>query len=124
MSYDRTHEDPLLASGLRMLPWQSDTGRTCFLSTDADDAGHGRSVVTRLADQVEDRQLTDAAVVMEGARAVLDDPAADEQTLRRALAAVTQVLGDTLRVADSRGARLMPEDPPDTQWRRHPEPGR
>ncbi|MGC9544095.1 hypothetical protein [Streptomyces sp. UG1] len=100
MSYDRnalTAPPP----GLRLLPWETDTGKPCFLSADGVDGP-----LSRLADEIEADQLQDGADVLAGARAVLDDRKAGEYALRRALRAATQVLGDVLRVADSRGARL------------------
>lgn len=100
MSYNR---NALSAppSGLRLLPWETDTGKPCYLS--ADGAG---GPLSRLADEIEADQLRDGADVLVGARAVLDDRKAGEYALRRALLAATQVLGDVLRVADSRGERL------------------
>lgn len=100
MSYDR-NTAPVPAFALRLLPWESDTGKPCFLSTDSTD-----SPLSRLADEIEAGQLRDGADVLAGAKAVLDDRKAGEYALRRALRATTQVLGDVLRVADSRGARL------------------
>nr|WP_239149689.1 hypothetical protein [Streptomyces sp. SID12501] len=83
------------------MPWETDTGKPCFLST-----GDVPSRLSRLADEIEADQLRDGADVLGGAKAVLDDLKAGEDTLRRTLRVVTQVLGDVLRVADSRGARL------------------
>ncbi|KUN07207.1 hypothetical protein AQI95_11165 [Streptomyces yokosukanensis] len=88
-------------SGLRLLPGETDTGKPCFLSTD--DTG---GPLSRLADDIEVSQLQDGADVLAGAKAVLGDRKAGEYALRRALRATTQVLGDVLRIADSRGARL------------------
>ncbi|MFS8199465.1 hypothetical protein ACLVWQ_12340 [Streptomyces sp. CWNU-52B] len=104
MSYDRNavHTPP---PGLRLLPWETDTGKPCFLSTNG---SGGR--LSRLADEVEAEQLRDGADVLTGARAVLGDRKAGEYALRRALRAATHVLGDVLRVADSRGARLPRPD--------------
>ncbi|MEU3987020.1 hypothetical protein AB0F24_01340 [Streptomyces platensis] len=100
MSYDR-EAVPAFAPGLRLLPWESEGGKPCFLS--ADGAG---GVLSRLADEVEAEQLCDGADVLKGAVAVLDDGKAGEHALRLALRATTQSFGDVLRVADSRGARL------------------
>ncbi|MEU6394833.1 hypothetical protein [Streptomyces sp. NPDC046939] len=108
MSYDRSNAAPMVARGLRILPWESDMGHACYLAADPEQLGYSRSVVSRLADRIEDGQLTDGAHVLQGARAVLDDPKAGKEALRRSLALVTRALGDVLRVADSRGARLTP----------------
>ncbi|QIK06991.1 hypothetical protein SLV14_003021 [Streptomyces sp. Je 1-4] len=100
MSYDRDAA-PAPVPGLRLLPWESEGGKPCFLS--ADGAG---GVLSRLADEIEAEQLCDGADVLKGAVAVLDDGKAGEHALRLALRATTQAFGDVLRVADSRGARL------------------
>jgi hypothetical protein len=100
MSYDR-NTVPAPLSGLRLLPWESDTGKPCFLATNNDEG-----VLSRLADDIEADQLQDGAEVLMGARTVLDDEKAGEHALRLALRATTHALGDVLRVADSRGARL------------------
>ncbi|MGW1751897.1 hypothetical protein ACWCRD_41075 [Streptomyces sp. NPDC002092] len=104
MSYDRnTVSAP--AAGLRLLPWETDLGKPCFLSVSG-----GRSALSRLADTIEADQLRDGADVLKGARAVLDDQKAGEHALRLALRAATHCLGDVLRIADSRGARLRAPD--------------
>ncbi|WP_406208970.1 hypothetical protein [Streptomyces decoyicus] len=100
MSYDRDAV-PAHMPGLRLLPWESEGGKPCFLS--ADGAG---SVLSRLADEIEAEQLCDGADVLKGAVAVLDDGKAGEHALRLALRATAQAFGNVLRVADSRGARL------------------
>ncbi|MEW1721752.1 hypothetical protein [Streptomyces sp. NPDC093109] len=105
MSYDRRHV-PALGPGLRLLPWENETGKPCFLST-----SDPESMLSRLADDVEADQLDDGADVLSGAKAVLDDRKAGEHSLRLALRATTHVLGDVLRIADSRGGRLpVPSD--------------
>ena len=109
MSYDRDSA-PAPPSGLRLLPWETATGKSCFLSTDGT---HSR--LSRLADELEADQLRDGADVLTGARAVLGDRKAGEYALRHALRAATQVLGDVLRVADSRGARLPQPDHDDEE---------
>jgi hypothetical protein len=101
MSYDRnavTAPGP----GLRLLPWESGQGKPCFLSSDKHSG-----VLSLLADDIEEEQLRDGAAVLDGAGAVLRDDKAGEYALRRTLGAATQCLGDVLRVADSRGARLL-----------------
>lgn len=92
--------------GLRLLPWETDTGKPCFLSTNGTPG-----TLARIADEIEADQLRDGADVVQGAQAVLDDRKAGEYALRLALRAATQALGDVLRIADSRGARLpVPDD--------------
>ncbi|MEU9473278.1 hypothetical protein AB0D78_43385 [Streptomyces avermitilis] len=105
MSYDRnTVSAP--PPGLRLLPWETDTGKPCFLSTNGTPG-----TLARIADDIEADQLRDGADVVQGAQAVLDDRKAGEYALRGALRAATQALGDVLRIADSRGARLpVPDD--------------
>ncbi|WP_405888688.1 hypothetical protein OG762_31220 [Streptomyces sp. NBC_01136] len=104
MSYDRnTVSAP--PPGLRLLPWETDTGKPCFLSTNGTPGA-----LARIADEIEADQLRDGADVLKGAQAVLDDRKAGEHALRLALRAATQVLGDVLRIADSRGARLPEPD--------------
>lgn len=104
MIYDR-NTVPATTPGLRLLPWETDTGKPCFLSTDGTPGA-----LARIADEIEAEQLRDGADVLKGAQAVLDDRKAGEYALRLALRAVTQVLGDVLRIADSRGARLPVSD--------------
>ncbi|MEU6327278.1 hypothetical protein ABZ851_08325 [Streptomyces sp. NPDC047049] len=104
MSYDR--DAAPVWPGLRLLPWEGEGGKPCFLSAD----GTG-GVLSRLADEIEAEQLCDGADVLKGAVAVLDDGKAGEHALRLALRATTQAFGNVLRVADSRGARLpVPDD--------------
>ncbi|MGW8570627.1 hypothetical protein [Streptomyces niveus] len=88
-------------NALRLLPWTTLEGKPCFLSSDTDGG-----VLSRLADGVEMAQTSRGAEVLGGAKAVLADPQVGARELRFALARVTEVLGDVLRVAESRGARL------------------
>ncbi|MDQ8706851.1 hypothetical protein RCO28_30925 [Streptomyces sp. LHD-70] len=104
MTYDRNAVSPA-PPGLRLLPWENDTGKPCYLSTN-----DAEGTLAQLADEIEEDQLRDGADVLKGARAVLADHKSGEHALRHALRAATQVLGDVLRVADSRGARLPAPD--------------
>ncbi|MFF2845555.1 hypothetical protein ACFVT5_04390 [Streptomyces sp. NPDC058001] len=105
MSYDRNAVSAP-PPGLRLLPWETDTGKPCFLSTNGNPGA-----LARIADEIEAVQLRDGADVLKGAQAVLDDRKAGEYALRLALRAATHCLGDVLRIADSRGARLrVPDD--------------
>ncbi|RDG36490.1 hypothetical protein [Streptomyces corynorhini] len=101
---------PLRVNSLRLLPWSSPEGNPCFLSTD----GRG-SMMSRLADDVEEAQTGVAAEVLDDAAAILAERKADVSDLRRALARVMEALGDMLRVAESRGARLSVSDDDDDQ---------
>ncbi|NEE14131.1 hypothetical protein G3M58_47690 [Streptomyces sp. SID7499] len=84
---------------MRLLPWTGVDGKPCYLSTD--DSG---SLLSRLADDVEDAQLASAETVLAGARAVLHDPKAGERAVSFALARAVESLGDVLRIAVSRGS--------------------
>ncbi|WP_405779823.1 hypothetical protein [Streptomyces sp. NBC_00859] len=86
---------------LRLLPWTTPDGKPCYLSSD-----DPRSVLSRLADDLEDQQMDSAEAVLAGSRAVLADGAAGEWALRFALTRATESLGDVLRVAYSRGGRI------------------
>ncbi|WP_326729257.1 hypothetical protein [Streptomyces phaeochromogenes] len=86
---------------LRLLPWTTPEGKPCYLSTDNEE-----SRLSRLADDLEAAQLDSGEQVLTGARAVLADPEADERAVRFALTRAVECLGDVLRVAVSRGARI------------------
>ncbi|EFE68604.1 MULTISPECIES: hypothetical protein [Streptomyces] len=86
----------------RLLPWTTPEGKPCYLSTDSD-----RSRLSRLADDVEEDQLDSGEQVLAGARAVLADPGAGERAVRFALTRATESLEEALRVAESRGRRLL-----------------
>lgn len=93
---------------MRLLPWESDGGKPCYLVADSN-----RGRLSRIADEIEADQLCDGVDVAKGAQAVLDDDKAGEYAVRLALRAATQALVAVLRVADSRGARLpVPDDDP------------
>jgi len=100
LTYDRENTTPP-RRGLRLLPWVSEKGTPCFLSPEG-----GSSVLTLLADAVEEEQLCDADAARSDGQKVLDNSAADADTLRQALEASNRALNDALRVADSRGDRL------------------
>ena len=100
MSYDRNAILPTVP-GLRLLPWTTETGNPCFLSTE-EDAG----LLSRLADEVESEQLHEADTKLKDGRAVLNDGDAGDKAVRQALESALSALSDALRVADSRGSRL------------------
>ncbi|MEU3732850.1 hypothetical protein AB0E81_26080 [Streptomyces sp. NPDC033538] len=88
-------------TSLRLLPWLTPEGKPCFLST-----GSEGGVVSRLADETEDRQLTEGLDVCRFARRLLDDPLTPNAEVRYAAIRLTECLADALRVAESRGRRL------------------
>lgn len=90
---------------LRLLPWTSEAGTPCYLSS-ADDNGY----LSRLADEVEDSQTEAAEEVLAAAKATLADTRSGHRELRFALARASESLGDVLRIAQSRGARLPAPD--------------
>ncbi|MFI1419516.1 hypothetical protein ACH4VX_16225 [Streptomyces sp. NPDC020731] len=90
---------------LRLLPWSSPDGKPCFLAN-----GSGDGYVSRLADEMEARQLADGLDVLGRARLVLEDPMSPYAEVRYAGIRLTECLADALRVAESRGRRLPPAD--------------
>ncbi len=88
-------------SHLRLLPWTSPEGKPCYLDTD-----DPQSLLSRLADDVEEAQLRSARDVLLGSEAVLADDVAGERAVRFALTRTAESLRETLRVAHSRGDRI------------------
>ncbi|MPY53890.1 hypothetical protein FPZ41_37160 [Streptomyces sp. K1PN6] len=86
---------------LRLLPWTTADGRPCYLS--AEEPG-GR--LSRMADELEAELLGSATYVLDAARPLLDEPGAGKRELRFAGVRLAEALGDALRIAESRGARL------------------
>ncbi|GAA3370525.1 hypothetical protein GCM10020367_17500 [Streptomyces sannanensis] len=86
---------------LRLLPWTTPEGAPCYLSTD--DSG---SRLSRLADELEAELLDSAECVLTAAKPLLADSGAGERELRFTGARLAEALGDVLRIAVSRGARL------------------
>ncbi|MEV8476815.1 GntR family transcriptional regulator [Streptomyces sp. NPDC051173] len=89
-------------SGFRLLPWDSPEGKPCLLSVDCASS----SALSQIADNVETEQTNAGAEVLSGAKSLLAEPEAGEYLLRFALARTVEALGEVLRVAQSRGARL------------------
>ncbi|MDQ1011077.1 hypothetical protein QFZ82_005562 [Streptomyces sp. V4I23] len=95
------------AEGPRLLPWTTQDGHPCYLSTD------GQGYLANLADNIEAIQLGMGEDLLEYARdAVAPDAKVLSATEYRWLARrLTEALSDALRVADSRGQRLpAPEE--------------
>ncbi|KQX16813.1 hypothetical protein ASC82_00725 [Streptomyces sp. Root431] len=91
---------------LRLLPWSGPDGKPCFLST-----ADSNSRLSRLADNAEATQLGFAAELLDHASAVLGDGEADLEEVRALATDLTGVLRETLRVAESRGHRLLAPGP-------------
>lgn len=87
---------------LRLLPWTGPDGKPCYLSTD-----DGGSHLSRLADNTEALHLDLAAQLLDYAADVLGSDELGLQELRALSADLTEALRGTLRVAESRGHRLL-----------------
>lgn len=95
----------------RLLPWTTEDGKRCLLSTD-DDGGF----MSRLADDFEAAQLAMGADTLTQASKVLDDLMSTHAEVRYTLLRVTECLTDALRIAESRGLRLsVPESSEDDE---------
>ncbi|MFJ7193615.1 hypothetical protein [Streptomyces bacillaris] len=102
------HDAAAGVSGPRLLPWTTQDGNPCYLSTD------GKGYLSSLADSIEEVQLGMGEELLEYAREVVAPGArAQSATEYRWLARrLTEALTDALRVAESRGQRI-----PDPQER-------
>ncbi|MFG2192788.1 hypothetical protein [Streptomyces sp. NPDC048639] len=85
----------------RLLPWTTDSGKPCLLSSD-----NPAGFVSRLADDMEAAQLAMAADVLEDTRKVLGDRLSTRAAVEYAGIRLIECLADVLRVAESRGLRL------------------
>ncbi|MGY0060666.1 hypothetical protein ACWY4P_29685 [Streptomyces sp. LZ34] len=88
--------------GLRLLPWSGPDGKPCYLSTD-----DGNSRLSRRADEIEALQLGMGSQLLGHAAALLADNKASSRELRFLAHRLTEALSDALRVAESRGGRLL-----------------
>ncbi|MFF7734270.1 hypothetical protein [Streptomyces sp. NPDC007984] len=94
---------------MRLLPWENERGKPCYLNTDG-----GPSALARLADEMETVQLGIGADVLREASRILDDPMSPNAEVRYAGVRLAECLRDALRVAESRGMRLpVPDDQDD-----------
>ncbi|WP_435969572.1 hypothetical protein [Streptomyces sp. Qhu_M48] len=91
-----------LHNRLRLLPWTGPDGKPCYLSTDDED-----SHLSRLADSTEALQLDLAAQLLDYVADVLGSDELGLQELSALAADLTEALRGTLRVAESRGHRLL-----------------
>ncbi|MCQ8832550.1 hypothetical protein [Streptomyces malaysiensis] len=97
---DRIARD--IAPPLRLLPWTTPDGKPCYLATDG-----GDSYLSRRADEVEALHLHMGTALLDHARALLDDRKAGPGELRYLANRLTETLRDALRIAESRGDRLV-----------------
>ncbi|MFC7306301.1 hypothetical protein ACFQVC_19015 [Streptomyces monticola] len=89
---------------MRLLPWSTPDGKACFL------LGDGYGYLSRIADSTEAIQLAIGHDLLDHVASLLDCPTASPGELRFAVRRLTEALGDVLRVAESRGARLPYSD--------------
>ncbi|MGW2269599.1 hypothetical protein [Streptomyces yangpuensis] len=98
-------------TGPRLLPWTTQDGNPCYLSTD------GRGYLSSLADSIEEVQLDMGEELLGYARKVVA-PGAKELSAaeyRWLACRLTEALADALRVAESRGDRIPgPPETPDS----------
>jgi len=87
---------------LRLLPWMGPEGKPCYLDTD-DREGY----MSRLADHIESVQLGMASELLGQTVQVLDDETEDLEKLKLVAEQLAGALRDVLRVATSRGHRLV-----------------
>ncbi|MFD5392736.1 hypothetical protein ACFWJW_00535 [Streptomyces sp. NPDC127097] len=94
---------------VRLLPWTGPDGKPCFV------AGDGTGYVSRIADQMEEEQLSSADDLLDEARQVLAARAWTPGELHLLAVELTASLADVRRVARSRGGRLtaLGQDAPD-----------
>jgi len=99
--FDASTEEPAVEE-LRLLPWANPDGLPCYLSTD------GGGYLARLADGIEEVQLTMGEELLDHARGVLAPGARalTDAEYRWLACRLTEALSDALRVADSRGQRI------------------
>ncbi|WP_329546767.1 hypothetical protein OG548_23285 [Streptomyces sp. NBC_01356] len=92
-------------STARLLPWAGPEGKPCYLVSD------GNSHLSHVADTVEELQLGMAGELLAHAERMLADRKVTAAELRFLGARLSEALGDVVRVAESRGARLpVPDD--------------
>lgn len=101
------------ATRLRLLPWPSPNGGPAYTP---DDSPEG--VISRLADELEDRQEQSAQFVLKLSGEMLEMSRDRELTLEESAYIINRLreaLADVLRIAESREGRLtLPEESADT----------
>ena len=91
-------------SSLRLLPWGSPEGKPTYLSSDG-------GPVSQIADAIEAIQLGMAQQLLDIAPALLDNPGSGPEELRYTGRRLAESLSATLRVAVSRGQRVVAAEP-------------
>lgn len=99
--YDRDRVAPPSAPELRLLPWSTASGNPCYLSSTGD------SMLALFADELEDAQLEDADRALRRIAEILDASQMEGAATALAVKEAATALSNVLRVADSRGARLL-----------------
>ncbi|MFH8403197.1 hypothetical protein ACH4FX_00285 [Streptomyces sp. NPDC018019] len=89
----------------RLLPWTGSAGQRSYLVTD-DNGG----VLSRLADEMEEVQLSMGAELLAHATEILKDRKAGALEFRFLSTRLCEALRDALRVAESRGGLLAELD--------------
>ncbi|MFF7648354.1 hypothetical protein ACFZCY_00545 [Streptomyces sp. NPDC007983] len=89
-------------NGLRLLPWSGPEGKPCYVSTDDDN-----SRLSRKADEIEALQLDMGAQLLGHAKRLLANEKVGVVELRFLACRLAEALTDALRVAESRGGRLL-----------------
>ncbi|MEV0256399.1 hypothetical protein AB0H82_19315 [Streptomyces sp. NPDC050732] len=100
------HADPIL----RVLPWRTDDGKPCLLSTDTPSG-----FMSRLADNVEAAQTDAAKTVLTEAERALTNPLSTRAEVEYAGHRLSESLKDVLTIAESRLERLLAGTPVDTE---------
>ncbi|MEU6682496.1 hypothetical protein [Streptomyces sp. NPDC046832] len=85
----------------RLLPWSGTDGRPCYL------VGDGTGYVSRLADEIEDVQIDMADRLLGHAAELLAERRVTSAELRYVTRRLSESLRDVMRIAESRGARLV-----------------
>ncbi|MFI0860806.1 hypothetical protein ACH4RA_11120 [Streptomyces smyrnaeus] len=110
--YDRDAVPTPSSPELRLLPWATETGKPCYLN------GTPGSPLSLYADAVEDAHLINGGRALKRAVQLLDAVAPQDEEAEggeadsalQALRDTVTALSNALRIADSRGARLVDED--------------
>ncbi|MFF2731576.1 hypothetical protein ACFVS9_27180 [Streptomyces sp. NPDC058008] len=84
----------------RLLPWTTTGGEPCYL------LGDGAGAVSRIADRIENAQLSMAGDLLGHAADLLADRRSTGVQVHYLACRLAESLGDVRRVAESRGRRL------------------